>query len=155
MHGAGDSHYDWVSFLKNTRFEEVWATEGVEYPALAFFTFGYGQNDITDIKVYNSWSTYKDGKWSEWKANDEVFILNYKGSKNVARCRLNNKITVLKTNPEIPFKEGKTSDAYTYKLLTVYELIPSIKMELKFFDNNPNYGMELKYGSINLRFRKH
>lgn len=121
---------------------------------LTFFTLGYGQNDIKDIKVYNSLSSYNDGKWSEWKSSDNVFILNYKGSNDVARCRLDDKITVLKKNPDIPVKNGINSDGYAYTLLTVYECIPSIKMELKFFDNNPNYGMELTYGAIYVRFKK-
>ncbi|MEW7280146.1 hypothetical protein ABW636_16250 [Aquimarina sp. 2201CG1-2-11] len=114
---------------------------------IVFFSLSYGQKDIKDIKVFNMWSSYNHGKWSEWKPNDEVFILNYIGSNNVARCRLNDKIMVLKMHPDIALQTGKTSDGYSYKLLTVYEWISSIKMELKFFDNNPNYGMELTYGA--------
>ena len=115
---------------------------------------GFGQTSIEDIKIYNVWSSYDQdtGQWSEWEANDEVYILNYNGTSNIARCRLNNKIIIYKKG-ETPVKRGSTSSGHNYEEIKVTGefFVPYV---LRFYENNPDYGLELSTGRVKIRFAK-
>ena len=122
---------------------------------LGFLNLSFGQKDINDVKVYNMWSSYDydTEKWSEWKANDEVFILNHNNSENIARCRLNNTILMYKKNNTAPIKKGKTPNGYEYQEIAVTGEF-FVPYTLRFYENNPDFGLELIAGTVLIRFAK-
>ena len=123
---------------------------------LLFMTqYSPGQTTIADIKVYNHWSRYDSdsGSWSPWKANDEVFILNYKDERKIARCRLDSKIIILNMKEHEPIEEGNTADGYSYTLVQATGDFFQ-PYELRFFEGHPDYGLELTSGTVRIRFAK-
>ena len=115
----------------------------------------FSQKTVEDIKVFNQWSSFDSttGTWGAWKANDEVFILNYKDDNKIARCRLGSKIIVLSVKGDEAIEEGRTSSGYTFTRIKAtgdfYQ-----PYELKFFENHPEFGLELITGAVRLRFSK-
>ena len=115
----------------------------------------FSQKSVEDIKVFNQWSSFDSatGTWGAWKANDEVFILNYKDGNEIARCRLGSKIILLTVNGDEAPKTGMTASGYEYLL---YKVTGDFfqPYELRFFTNHPDFGLELETGAVRLRFAK-
>ena len=123
---------------------------------LALFTLSvYGQKSVGDIKVFNQWSSYDSATatWGAWKANDEVFILNYKDENKIARCRLGSKIILLNVKDDEPIEESSTVSGYSYSTIKATGDFFQ-PYTLKFFEDHPDYGLELETGAVRLRFAK-
>lgn len=115
----------------------------------------FGQQSIDDVMVFNLWSSYdpETGTWSDWKANDEVFLLNFMNENKIARCRIGSNIIILKIKDDVPIEQGTSASGYDYK---EYKATGDFfqPYTLRFYDNHPEYGLELITGAVRLRFAK-
>ena len=123
---------------------------------LTILASSYGQQTEkpeNDKRDYNLISSYDQStkKWSKWKKTEEVFVLNYNHSGDIARFRPNKEMILYKKTSDVPIEKGKTSSGENYQIITAEEGF--IKYEFQFFDN-PGIGLELNVGTIKLRFSK-
>jgi hypothetical protein len=123
---------------------------------LGFLNLSFGQKSIKDIKVYNMWSVYDstNKNWKEWKPNDEVFILNYNNSGNIARCRLNDEIIIYTKSETTRMITDTSSNGYEYQEIEVKGGKYSITYTFRFYENNPDFDLELFVGAVGIRFAK-
>ena len=115
----------------------------------------FAQKSVEDIKVFTHWSSYDSDSdsWGAWKANDEVFILNYKDENKIARCRIGSKIILLKVKEDVPIQKGKTVSGYAYTSIRATGDFFQ-PYTLKFYKDHPDFGLELETGAVRLRFAK-